>query len=60
MVAPGLGGEAAHAGRAGAAVGGHPIAALRLLALETAVLAFIPLVLPAALDQQTHLNVLAQ
>ena len=44
---------------AGAAVGGNPMAALRLLTLETAVLAFIPLVLPAALDQQTHLDLLS-
>ncbi|MOA09973.1 hypothetical protein D3C78_1298400 [compost metagenome] len=60
MVASGLGGKTAVARGAGAAVGGHPVAALRLLALEGAVLAFIPLVLPAALDQQTHLDLLDQ
>jgi hypothetical protein len=51
MIAPCLGRKATHTARTWRAVGGHPVATLRLFALERAVLAaFVPLVVPAALD----------
>ncbi|MNG26688.1 hypothetical protein D3C84_1117070 [compost metagenome] len=50
MIATGLGGKTTDTGRAWLAVGGQPVATLRLFTLERAVLAFIPLILPAAFD----------
>ncbi|MNY24419.1 hypothetical protein D3C86_1581310 [compost metagenome] len=51
MIATGLGRKAADTARARLAIGGHPVATLRLFTLKRAVLAaFVPLVLPATFD----------
>ncbi|MNN49591.1 hypothetical protein D3C81_1641270 [compost metagenome] len=56
MIATSFGAEAAFATRAGAAVGGDPVAALGVLALEAAILAgVVPLVMPASIDQLSHI-----
>ncbi|MNS43650.1 hypothetical protein D3C72_760620 [compost metagenome] len=50
MIATRLGSKTTDTARAGLAVSGDPVATLRLLTLERAVLAaFVPLVLPAAI-----------
>ena len=56
VVTPGFGLEAAFAFRPGGAVGGDPVAELRLRALEATAALFgvVPGVLPLAVDQQSH------
>jgi len=55
VVTTGFGLEASFAAGAGLAVSGHPVAALCLFPLERAIRAtFVPLVVPASFNQQTH------
>ncbi|MNP51773.1 hypothetical protein D3C76_1461200 [compost metagenome] len=50
VIAPWRSGETTDTTRARLAVSGDPVATLRLFALERAVLAFVPLVLPATFN----------
>src|SRR5206468_1495103 len=54
VIAPRLGGEAAPAGRTGAAVGRDPAAEARRRADETARADLVALVLPDAVDEHAH------
>src|SRR3546814_13528594 len=60
MVAPGLGLEAAFAAGARRAVGGDPVAEGAFLPLEAAagLGGIVPLVVPGAVDQQSHCELL--
>src|SRR5690625_699879 len=58
MIAPPLGGKAALPAGSGAAIGGDPVPKLRLLPNEFAIggIGVIPLVVPAPLDEQAHVE----